>query len=244
MKKATVLLTILIVAAFAIHADGIRVLESETKVISAYKLETSDTVPEKTLTIRLLDSNYEEFEDAAIVSTPIDARDSDYVAFYWVLGGNVFGNQSIDFSFGPMWQNGLESSGKYIPFTMTLSHQSSKGGNSILAVNKAPTSIPITFLNFDFKYADKTDYPATFSVAGTTVSGKSVTYDMSYYTKIYSGETEINDYSYDVCSYWNRMGIAVIHLQIDDSGVTTTTSEQLPDGMYYSNVTVTITTGT
>jgi hypothetical protein len=243
MKRLAIAVFLLLMAGVRLYADGTRVLSSETRVISAYKLEASDTVPDKTLTMRLLDTGYEEFTNSEIISTPIDARDADYKVFYWVLGGNIYTSQDIDFTFGPMWLNGLESSGKYIPFTLTLSHMSSKVGNSVLAVNKAPTSIPVTFLGFDFEYADKTEYPATFAVTDSQVS-KTVSYNMSTYTEIYSGSTRINDYSYDVCSYWNRMGVAVIHLQIDESGVTTTTSQQLPDGMYYSTVTVTIATGT
>lgn len=242
MRKALIAIMMLLIVC-SVFAGDIRDLDSETKVISAYKLASIDDVESQMLTLRMMDVNSAEFEENEIVVTPMDARDTDYPTYYWVLGGNIFGQVSLSFSFGPMWQNGLESSGKYIPYQMTLTHVSSKVGNSVLACNKSSVSLPVTFMGYDFRYADSVSYPATVSVSNTAKTA-TVTYNMNTsYTTIEKNGSPAN-YPYDVCSYWNRMGLATIHLQIDENGVPTGSSTQLPDGMYYSNIAITITAGT
>ena len=244
MRKATAIAILIISLVSALFAEGTRVLDSETKVISAYKLGVSADVQVPMLTLRMMDINNAEFEASEIVATPLEARDNDYSTFYWVLGGNVFGRVSLTFSFGPMWQNGLQSSGKYIPYKMTLTHVSSKVGNSVLACNKASVSVPITFMDYDFRYADSVSYPAAVSVTNTAKTS-TVSYDMSTsYTTVEQNGSAAS-YPYGVCSYWNRMGLATIHLQINENGVPTVgTATQLPDGIYYANISITITSGT
>ena len=234
----------MILLLFALFAEGTRVLDSETKVVSAYKLGTTAQVQDPMLTLRMMDVNNAEFEASETVATPVEARDTDYSTFYWVLGGNVFGPVSLTFSFGPMWQNGLQSSGKYIPYKMTLTHVSSKVGNSVLACNKASVSLPVTYMDYDFRYADSISYPSSVSVTNTAKTA-TVSYNLntSYTTVEQNGS--VASYPYGVCSYWNRMGLATIHLQINENGVPTVgTATQLPDGMYYANISITIVSGT
>lgn len=244
MRKATAIAILMIFFVSALFAEGTRVLDSETKVVSAYKLGVSAEVQDPMLTLRMMDINNAEFEASEIVATPMEARDTDYSTFYWVLGGNVFGPVSLTFSFGPMWQNGLQSSGKYIPYKMTLTHVSSKVGNSVLACNKASVSLPITYMDYDFRYADSTSYPSTVSVTNTAKTA-TVSYNLNTsYTTVEQNGSAAN-YPYSVCSYWNRMGLATIHLQINENGVPTVgTATQLPDGMYYANISITIVSGT
>lgn len=244
MRRIVVIAIILLAFIPMLFADGTRILDSETKEISAYKLSLSEnSVPNQTMTLRLLNSNYDEFYANEIIGTPLDARDSDYPAFYWVLGGNIFSSVTLTFSFGPMWQYGQANSSA-IPYKLKLTHTSSRVENTILACNKASTSVPISFLGYDFRYADSVSYPNEISVSDTAGTA-TVSYNMntSYTTIQYNGQTATN-YPYSVCNYWTRMGQATLHLQINENGVTTTNNTQLPDGMYYSTVTVTITTGT
>ena len=240
MRKATAISLILLLSVSLLFAEDKRVLDSETRVISAYKLGVSAETQVQVLTLRMMDTNNSEFEESEIISTPLEARDSDYSVFYWVLGGNVYNSVSLTFSFGPMWQNGLSSSGKYIPYTMTLSHISSKVGNSVLACNKASVSLPVSFLGYDFYYADSVSYPNSVSVSGSAQSA-TVTYDMSTSYTTVKKDGNVASYPYDVCSYWNRMGQAIIHLNINGNAVPEGSNTQLPDGMYYSNVVILIT---
>ena len=245
MRKGLTISIFLFSLVFALFADGRHALDSETRVISAYKLGLTEQSQEQVLTLRMMDGNSAEFEDSEIAVTPLDARNTDYPAFYWVLGGNIYRTVSVTFSFGPMWQEGQSSSNKYIPYTMTLSHVSSKVGNSVLACNKDSVSLSVSFMGYDFNYADKTTYPNTVTVTNTSKTA-TVSYDLgTSYTKVKkNGNTA--SYPNAVCSYWTRMGKGTIHLNINENAVPTTgqNATQLPDGMYYSNVTVTITSNT
>lgn len=242
MKKIITIIFILFSLFSFAFADGTRILDSETKVISAYKL-SSTSGQEPVLTIRLMDGNNAEFEASEILVTPLEARDNDYAAFSWVLGGNVYRGVTLSFSFGPMWKEGLQSTNKNIPYKMTLTHISSKVGNSVLACNKASVSLPVDFLGYEFRYADSVNYPAAVTV-NKTAQTATVSYDMgtSYTTVTRNGNSA--NYTGIVCSYWNRMGLATIHLQINEDGVPTASNTALPDGMYYSTVVITITMGT
>lgn len=240
MRKAAAISLILLLSVSLLFSEDKRVLDSETRVISAYKLGASAETQVQVLTLRMMDTNNTEFEESEIISTPLEARDSDYSVFYWVLGGNVYNSVSLTFNFGPMWLNGLANSGKYIPYTMTLSHISSKVGNSVLACNKAAVSLPVSFLGYDFNYADSVSYPNSVSVSGSAQSA-TVTYDMSTSYTTVKKDGNVVSYPYDVCSYWNRMGQAIIHLNINGNAVPEGSNIQLPDGMYYSNVVILIT---
>ena len=244
MRKAITISIFLFSLVSALSAS--RVLDSETKVISAYKLGVTELVQEQVLTLRMMDINNAEFDEAEIVVTPLDARNSDYPAFFWVLGGNIYRTVTISFTFGPMWQEGNSSSNKYIPYTMKLEHVSSKVGNSVLACNKDSVSLPVSFMGYDFNYADKTTYPNAVTSVTNSSKSATVTYDMgTSYTKVKQNGVTAG-YSGSVCSYWTRMGKGTIHLNINENAVPTTgqNATQLPDGMYYANITVTITPNT
>ena len=246
MKKAIIITVTLFSLFSAVFADGTRVLDSETKVISAYKRGITDQVQEQMLTIRMMDTNSSEFENSEIVVTPLDSRDSDYPVFYWVLGGNIYHSVSVTFLFEPMWKDGLSSSGKYIPYTLKLSHVSSKVGNSVLVCDRPSVSLPISFMGYEFYYADSVDYPENpITIVPGANGSATVSYDMSTnYTRVKQNGNSVS-YSGNVCSFWNRMGLATIHLMINSNAIPTnvTGAAQLPDGMYFSTVTVSITSG-
>ncbi len=240
MKKTILLAFLFLFLVHAVFAGETRVLDSETRVISAYKHSTAASEQIPVTTIRLIDSNNVEFEASEILVTPLDARGIDYPAFSWVLGGNIYGSVSLSFSFGPMWLDGDANTGRSIPYTMTLSHISSKVGNTTLACNKASVSVPISFLGYEFNYADSFTYPNTVSV-NTSAGTAAVTYNLNTsYTTVKKNGTAAN-YPYTVCNYWNRMGLATIFLKINENGVPTGSSTALPDGIYYSTVVITIT---
>ena len=254
MKKTTAIVIILLILIASAYAEGTRVLESGSKIISAYKLSiSSESVPQEQVTLRLMTSDNEEFGAFEILGTPLDARDSDYPAFYWVLGGNRYGNVSLEFEFFPMWRYAEENTSA-IPYKVMLSHVTSKVGNTVLAINKDSVSLPIEFLNaYKFYYADSVSYsPAAVEDPGIAVSGTSNSATVLYnlktsYTRVTTLDDVAADYQYSVCNYWTRMGLAIIHLQIDASGVTTSDAAssgiQMPDGMYYATVKVTIVSG-
>ena len=128
---------------------------------------------------------------------------------------------------------------------MTLTHVSSKVGNSVLACNKDSVSLAVSYMGYDFNYADKTTYPANAISVTNQSTSATVSYDMgTTYTKVKKNGSTAS-YTESVCSYWTRMGLATIHLQINENGVPTVgAATQLPDGMYYSTVIVNIEMGT
>lgn len=250
MRRFVLLLIMLVSVLFVLSAedsvDEIRTLSSESKTITAFKNEVSEDVPGQSITLRMLNVNKADFFEDATVSIPIDARDNDYPAFYWVMAGNIYGELEIEFTFYPMWQNNDSETGYYIPYTLKFAHQTSKVGNAPIAVNKASTSLPVSYLGYDFYYADSVALSSDSAISvSDSEQTASVTYDIRTNTTVEKDGSPVNDYPNDVCSTWNRIGLATLHMEIDADGKTTVGSvSQLPDGIYYSTIRVEVTPGT
>lgn len=242
MKRFVSLTVLTLFILSALAAGSVETLTFETKVITAYKNEMSGLAPEPIMSLRLLDEGSIEFFTDETVSLPIEARNNDYPAFYWVIAGNVFGPLTVEFSVSPMWLDDSSETGTFIPFSLTFAHQTSRVGNAVIAVNRESASLPVAFLQYEFSYADAVSYPSGSSIS---VSGApavlSVLYDMSQNTTVEEEGEEVV-YALNVCNNWNRIGVATMHLAIDEDGKTLSPSvSQLPDGLYFSTIRVEVT---
>ena len=243
MKRIVLSAVLLFAILCFLSAGSVETLSFETKIITAYKNEMSGLVPEPILSLRLLDEKSLEFFSNDTVSLPIEARNNDYPAFYWIIAGNVFGNLTVEFTVSPMWLDDTPETA-YIPFSLEFDHQISRVGNAVIVVNGDPASLPVSFLQYDFSYADAVSFPSgsTLSVAGTPGS-RTVLYNMSQNTTVQEeGQSVV--YVLNVCNNWNRIGLATMHLEIDEDGKTLPPGGvQLPDGLYFSTVRVEVTPG-
>lgn len=242
MKRLASLTFFIVVILCVLAAESVETLSFETKILTAYKNEMSGLAPDPILSLRLLDERSTEFFRDANISLPIEARDNDYPAFYWIIAGNVFGPLTVEFTVSPMWLDDSPATGTYIPFSLTFSHQVSRIGNAVIVVNGESASLPVSFLQYELSYADSVSFPSgtTMPVTGTNAT-RTVLYDMSQNTTA-EEEGQSVVYVLNVCNNWNRIGMATMHLQIDADGKTLSPSaSQLPDGLYFSTVTVEVT---
>lgn len=247
MKRIATVFIILLCALCSVAADSssLRTLGSESKVITAYKRKMTGEIPDPEVQIRLLDSNDFEFFANADVDVPLNARNVNYAAFSWVLGGNIYGPVTVTFAFAPMYHEGVTTTTatKIIPYDVTLSHTQTRIGNMPITVNKpsgAASFLQSSFSSYKFKYSD------TVSGMGT----KSITNASQTFTLVYNMNTENTvvqtaggetaTYPYNVCDYWNRYGSAVVLLKITPEGNRVGTTTKFTDGVYYATVTVTI----
>jgi len=245
-KKIMILLIILILFVSHANADSEYAVKGEaSKIITAYKSLISEGVPDKAAELRLLDSNSSEFSSGEILTLPINARNNEYSAFSWVLGGNIYGQLTLGFSFGPMYLEGVSTASSIIPYKVELDHTSSRIGNTPIPVGDysgATSSILNSFTGYYFKYADSvTVSDSSISVSSATKTA-SIVYAMSTYTTVTDVNNAAVSYSGGVCDHWNRYGTAIVTLAITAEGNNTSTGAAFPDGVYYADVVVTVTT--
>ncbi|MBR2281354.1 MAG: hypothetical protein IJ863_01890 [Spirochaetales bacterium] len=245
MRKAlAAILMLSLLAVSVVNADGELVVKSEaSKVITAYKSLITEGVPDKAVSLRLLDANDLEFYTGETVMLPINARSTEYEAFSWVLGGNIYGELTLSFSFGPMYLEDDDSSPWMIPYKVVLKHTSSRIGNTAIPTGKesgAATSILNRFTGYYFKYADS----VTGSGASTEVESASktisVVYNMSTYTKVTDVSNATVSYTGGVCDHWNRYGTAEITMDITADGKNSS-GVPFSDGVYYASVVASVT---
>lgn len=209
MKKIIRLLSMLLLlsllcAAF-LFADSVddpgpyHVDHSLDKIISAYKIATTNNIPHLAVSVRLLDSSEIEFQDQGHeINIPENARGTYFGAFSWVLAGNAFQAVNVSFSLGQMSLNGQPTSSKdeYIPYSAKLVYGTSRVGNASIHMNGRTSSLNyiennFTNVTYHFYYADAVtgdigsdlNSAAAKNISTAPVSF-AVAYDMSNYTKV------------------------------------------------------------
>lgn len=247
MKKILILF-LLIISASLVFADDpptLNTLGSASKMITAYKRRMSGSLPEPELQLRLLDPNDSEFSENYLVDLPLNARDNEYVAFTWVLSGNIYHQVSLEFTFGPMTKEGSSTNqaNRIIPYDVKLAHTQTRIGNTPIRVGGVSNVVSFmtnNFTDYKYKYADNVTGAGTVAVSGSQAS-KTMAYDMSEYTKVYNAsEVELQSYPLEVCDYWNRYGSATVTLKIGADGKRTDNNQTIDDGVYYANVKVVV----
>ena len=276
MKKVLFVLFVFVLAAqVCLFADGGNYVPVEgasaTKYITAYKNQNTGTLPDLSISLRLLDAADSEFtEDGKELNLPVDARGSYYKAFSWVLAGNAFGPINLTFSFARMTLNGANTSTQteYVPYQVKMVYGTSKVGNSVIKMNAQSTaqayvSNSFTGTTYRMFYADSIsegavaslsdnggEFPASNSV-GNAFS-VALTYNMSSNTKVenadkvdkkteYINKVKQNDHA-NVCDYWNRTGTVYVKLLVNnDRTWRTNTSIKVKAGQYRANVIVGVT---
>lgn len=256
--KRIAFIFLLLILLLPLWADNSYVLyqDPSVKIITAYKNAlTAGTPPALTASIRLLDTNQEEFHTNDILALPATTRNTEYNAFSWVISGNALNDVYLRFRFGQLCLNGETTniSTQYIPYEVKLVYGTSRVGNSVLKVNTQSTSSnPVvntfTIPNYRFFYADKVTGAysdiASASVAASVLQSEaqvSVTYNMKTNTKIQdaNGNDKKNQYTLNVCDYWNRTGYVFLKLLITHDGTwASDASIPLVDGLYYATVVV------
>ena len=241
MKKTLLVLFIMLVSLMLFAEE----LGSSSKVITAYKRHmTEGQIPAEELTLRLIDSNNNEFYNNSEIGLPLDSRNTDYPAFSWVFSGNVFTAVKMELSFGPMYWEANNESTSIIPYDITLSHTSTRVGNTSIPINKASTVT--TYITNDFasgyyfKYADSVTFSSSTVSVTNTVQTITLTSNMKTNTIIHnsSGADVKSSYTLDVCDYWNRLGNAIIKLKITSDGKQVGGNTAFEEGYYYANVQV------
>lgn len=180
MKKTVfVLFAISLAVQVCLFADGGNYVPVEgasaTKYITAYKNQNTGTLPDLSISLRLLDAADSEFtEDGKELTLPVDARGSYYKAFSWVLAGNAFGPINLTFTFARMTLNGAKTSTQteYVPYQVKMVYGSSKVGNSVIQMNAESTaqayvSNSFTGTTYRMKYADSISGGAVASLSSS-----------------------------------------------------------------------------
>lgn len=244
---------------------------SATKIITAYKNQNAGSLPDLSISIRLLDAADSEFtENGKELNLPVDARGSYYKAFSWVLAGNAFGTVNLTFSFARMTLNGANTNTQteYVPYQVKMVYGSSKVGNSVIQMNAQSTAqayVSNSFAGTTYRmlYADSIsngavaslntnggEAPATNSVGNAF--NVALTYNMSSNTQVkdannadkkseYINKVTQNNHA-NVCDYWNRTGTVYVKLLVNnDRTWSTNTSIKVKAGQYRANVTVGVT---
>ena len=242
MKKILLIMFIVLIP-FFVMAEG---LGSSSKIITAYKRHMSEgQIPVEELTLRLIDSSNNEFFNSSDVGLPLESRNTDYPAFSWILSGNIFTGIQMQIKFYPMyWEH--DNTAAAIPYSVTLSHTSTRIGNTSIIVNST-SNVPNASTNdfatgYSFKYADSvtfspwdaTNKKCSFNVSNSFQTA-TITLNMSTNTQIFDSSGAATDsYDLSVCDYWNRLGQAIINL---GNGAD---FSDFDEGFYYADVQVVI----
>ena len=241
--------------------------ETWSSQITAYKTNvTTGTPPNPVCTLfRILGPTNSEISSEKKYPEwiPINYRNSEFDAFTWVLGGNVFGPVNVSFEFCPMFID-TESEDDYIPYVVELNHSNSRIGNTEISTGigsaTASSSYAMTndYTDYNYFFADSAVFEGNKNSCEVVSSAETITitYDMSKYTKIKEGnstihdrtaETPITDYNLSVCNYWNRYGSGTVLLEIDANGLRPDThplysseATRFSAGDYYAEVIVSI----
>lgn len=242
--------------------------ETWSSQITAYKTNvTAGTPPNPVCTLfRILSPTNSEIssEKKEPEWIPNSYRNSEFDAFTWVLGGNVFGSVNVSFTFHPMFID-TENEDDYIPYVVELNHSNSRIGNTAIStgVGNETTSSSYAMTNdytdYDYFFADSVVFEGNENSCEVFSSEETitVTYDMSKNTVIKQGTTVIHDrnaqtgaitnYNLSVCNYWNRYGSGTVLLKINADGSRLTShplysseSTKFSSGDYYAEVVVSI----
>ena len=254
MRKVLFVLLLISILITSLAADPLEASGSRT--ITGYKNLQSEAVPDSIYLVRIIDPNTLDVAESDNLAIPLAYRGSDYQAFSFFCYGTIWGNVQLSFTFNPMWLNGQTSGDDYIPYSVSLTHDSSLVSGTTVPINRASVSTVATkcaFLDYWFIYADQVKVSSGSSFSeGTTVSASvtdsAKTLSFKYYLGAYTKVQDINGnnttYSGEVCDYWNRNGTCVVNLNMTADGKhTNNTSVAYKNGTYSASVIVTITSG-
>ena len=251
MKKAVLHFIILFLVSFVVFADG---SDSEvfktTKELTAYKEYVSPSTQQESVTISIYTDSQHSNAVSDGSNIEITTVNTQKEAFYWVLTGNVFGNVSVSFTFGPMYRGEMSRFGsltttevdRVIPYTFQLAHTRTDVGNATnVGVNTSVTASnnnngyhetrEITVSNNKYtlyiKYADKTTLAGNDSTVTLAPAEASITYNLSantsmrYKTSNYSNS--YTEYNATLSSYptWVRSGVVKVKLNLNNNGTWT-----------------------
>ena len=263
MKKTTMTIVLLIIPCLLVFADTL--LNTDSRNITAYKRKATSGVPGiEGPYVRVIDPDEGEIIEGEVVNVPESSRQAFFNAFSWIVSGNVYGKINVTISFGPMYWRGDSSSTMIIPYDVQLKHTSSRIGNTVVPVGRAPTSsakkVTNDYSTNYFYYADEVKYYCDSAAVATTAESDSsivttgdikitnaaktvrVEYDMSENSLVYDANDNQISNPYQVCDYWNRRGNAYLYLRITTDGKTEGNSgTAFTNGIYYADVTIGIT---
>ena len=257
------IIMLIILSSVCVFADA-SMIESNSKDITAYKrLQTTGVPAEEGPYIRILDPDEGEIVDGEIINIPETSRQAFFHAFSWIVSGNEYGIINISLTFKPMYWHGesTSTSTKIVPYDVQIKHTSSRIGNTVVPIRRAPTSsakkVTNDYSTNYFYYADNVDFYLNNAAIATsaesdssvyttgdikvTTSDKTVRieYDMSDYSKVYNANDVQITNPNTVCDYWNRRGNVYMYLRITSNGRSEgNNSTAFTSGMYYADVVV------
>lgn len=265
MKRTLItVLFLIILSSLCVFADA-SLLESSAKDITAYKrLQTTGVPAVEGPYIRILDPDEGEIIKGEIINIPETSRQAFFHAFSWIVSGNSYGVVNITLTFKPMYWHGDSTSTMIIPYDVQIKHTSSRIGNTVVPIRRAPTSsakkVTNDYSTNYFYYADNVDfYLNNVAVATSAESDSSVMttgdikitngdktvrieYDMSDYSQVFNANDVQISNPNTVCDYWNRRGNVYMYLRITSAGrAEGTNGTAFTNGMYYADVVVGVT---
>lgn len=252
MRKALLGILILIIFISSLTADPEEASGSRT--ITGYKNLQTGTVPDSICLVRIIDPNTLDVAEDENLPVPLAYRSSDYQAFSFYFYGTKWGYVQISFTFKPMWLGGQENSPDYIPYSVTMTHDSSLVSGTSVPINRqsvATIGTKCSFLQYWFVYADQVQVSSGGAFTegieiSDTVDNSEITlsfkYNLKEYTKVQNVNGDPAQYSGDVCDYWNRNGTCTVNLDITAAGKhSDNTSISYKNGTYSASVVVNIT---
>ena len=265
MKKTLMTIIILLVlSSLCVFAEA-SLINSDSKDITAYKRIPTTGVPaQEGPYIRILDPDEGEIISGEIINIPETSRQAFFHAFSWIISGNLYGIVNITLTFNPMYWHGDDTSNMIIPYDVQIKHTSSRIGNTVVPIRRAPTSsakkVTNDYSTNYFYYADNVDFYLGNSAIATSAESDSsvvttgdikvtngaktvrIEYDMSDYSQVYNANDVQIANPNTVCDYWNRRGNVYMYLRITSAGKAEGNGgAAFTNGMYYADVVVGVT---
>ena len=258
------IIILLTISSLFVFAEA-SMINADSKDITAYKrIPTAGVPAQEGPYIRILDPDEGEIVDGEIINIPETSRQAFFHAFSWIVSGNLYGVVNITLTFKPMYWHGDSTSTMIIPYDVQIKHTSSRIGNTVVPIRRAPTSsakkVTNDYSTNYFYYADDVDfYLGNAAIATSAESDSSVVttgdikitngektvrieYDMSDYSQVYNeNDVQITNPN-SVCDYWNRRGNVYMYLRITSAGrAEGNGGAAFTNGMYYADVVVGVT---
>ena len=170
--------------------------------------------------------------DSRIIISDV-MRNKSYNAFTWVFTGNCYRSVKLKYTFSPLTCSldlSEATEEEIIPYTVTLSHDSTTVGGTTITTNPlaSGSGIPDDFgggyyycLGEWVRYDGSTD-PVTLSINNTSAY-VILNYDFSQNSTVQrknegNNYTNVNDYNKNVCCLWTRTGTAALVLKVTEDG--------------------------
>ena len=250
VKNYSITIFLLVVILLPLFSD-----ETASKVLTAFKRTAINTIPAEVAMIRIIDPESDDITAGGEIVIPKYVRGSNYTAFTWVVFGNSYGPLELQFSFYPLVLDGDEnvsSANKIIPYKVKLNYSTTMVGDYVIDTTNANTNteqerIACDFLsNRFFYFCDSISIDnEVVLVDGSGYKNKTVQFNMSSQSRVVQdGENNAEEevtYSYTVCNYWTRRGVAIVDLLISDDGYSLDGGTIFTDGTYEASVVLSIT---